>query len=238
MNKEFIDLALQIIAKNGNDLLKNSRLMKGLLLDHAHGEYKNEINLFVKILEMGLYNRIINSNNLEITKTSLIKQLREELFIMDNIAETMVLLLIGVLRDKRYLSQINKKPPEPEPPLPKNLENNLTKNKAIELCRANGFNVIGRITFASKNKTQHLYWSNPNIEFLEHNWWLLLNDYIHHQLHIFYIPANSIRRNQIKVRADIPDKIDLDIKYEDDLFEDNRSGIQFSRWFINTLSYE
>jgi hypothetical protein len=119
-----------------------------------------------------------------------------------------------------------------EPP-----HNELMPNQAKKLCKENGFDLNGAVTFASKNKTANGYWANPNIQFLIDDWWLLLNDYKHHILHIFYIHANSITEDQIKTRKDNSDKIDLQIKYENELFEDSRSGIQFVKWFKKTISY-
>ncbi|GHV03763.1 hypothetical protein AGMMS50229_03660 [Campylobacterota bacterium] len=125
------------------------------------------------------------------------------------------------------------------PPIPEITHdfNKLNRALAIELCRKNGFNLYGEITFSSKNKSSDLYWANPNIEFLSNDWWLLLNDYKNNNLHIFDIPANSIRTIQIKTRADKPEQIDLQIKYRDDAFEDSRSGIRFVKWFIKTIPY-
>jgi hypothetical protein len=115
--------------------------------------------------------------------------------------------------------------------------NELKRNKAMILCREKGFNLNGEVTFASKNKTSDAYWANPNIKFLTTDWWLLLNDCRRRDLHIFYIPAHSIENDQITTRADQPNKIDLQIKYENDLFEDSRSGIQFINWFRGTIPY-
>ncbi|GHT48179.1 hypothetical protein FACS1894102_0610 [Spirochaetia bacterium] len=115
--------------------------------------------------------------------------------------------------------------------------NKLNRAKAIELCRENGFNLNGEITFSSKNKSTDLYWANPNIEFLTNDWWLLLNDNKNYNLHIFYIPANSIEDTQIRIRADKPEQIDLQIKYGNDAFEDSRSGIHFVDWFKMTIPY-
>jgi hypothetical protein len=130
-------------------------------------------------------------------------------------------------------------PPDDQSPIggSPHSSNELKRNKAIILCKKNGFNLNGEVTFASKNKTSAIYWANPSIKFLTTDWWLLLNDYRRRNLHIFYIPANSIENDQIKTRADQPDKIDLQIKYENDLFEDSRSGIQFFKWFRETISY-
>jgi hypothetical protein len=113
----------------------------------------------------------------------------------------------------------------------------LTRHDAEMLCKEDGLNLNGEITFAAKNKSYNKYWANPRNNFLAYNWWLLLNDNINHKLHIFNISANSINVNQIKVRSDKPSLIDLQIKYDDDLFEDTRSGIQFIKWLIKTIYY-
>jgi hypothetical protein len=127
------------------------------------------------------------------------------------------------------------KPPPMITPPPK--ENILTKIEAKNLCMKNGINLKGEITFASKNKSASNYWANPNIEFVKYDWCLILNDFIKHELHVFHIPAYSIEDDKIKVRSDDANKIDLQIKYEDNSFEDSRSGIQFVKWFIKTISY-
>jgi hypothetical protein len=113
----------------------------------------------------------------------------------------------------------------------------LDPSEAKKLCRANGLNLNGNITFASKNTTSNIYWANPNIEFITYDWWLLLNDYKNKKLRIFHIPANSIEKDRVKVRADTPTKIDLQIKYGDDFFEDSRSNIKFYKWLIKTINY-
>jgi hypothetical protein len=124
------------------------------------------------------------------------------------------------------------KPPSPTPP------GGPKKSKAKSLCKENGINLYEKITFASKNTGGPFYYANPNIKFLTHDWSLLLNDREHNKLHVLNIPANSIKNNQVRPRGDIPSKIDLQIKYEDDLFEDSRSGIQFVKWLVKTISYE
>jgi len=113
----------------------------------------------------------------------------------------------------------------------------LTPKEAKHLCKENSLNLDGEITFSSRNKTGFLYWANPKIEFLKNNWWLLLNDYDNKKLYCFFIPANSINKNQIKIRKDRPFLIDLQIIYDNDLFEDSRSRIQFKKWFKKTIEY-
>jgi hypothetical protein len=121
--------------------------------------------------------------------------------------------------------------------IPPGRSNDLTLSRAKSLCRENGINLNGEITFASKNKSAHNYWANPEITFLERDWWFLLNDCIRHRLQVFYIPANSIRRNQVRVRQDNTSKINFQIEYDDDSFEDKPSGIRFERWLFRTIPY-
>jgi hypothetical protein len=113
----------------------------------------------------------------------------------------------------------------------------LTKGRAISLCKENGIRLNGEITFASKNRTAYNYWANPDINFLERDWWFLLNDYNRRRLYVFFIPANSIRANQVRVRSDNASKINFQIKYDNDSFEDGPSGIRFARWLVRTIPY-
>jgi hypothetical protein len=115
--------------------------------------------------------------------------------------------------------------------------NTLSKNDAINICNSNGLNVNGNITFASKNKGVNKYWANPDIRYLANNWWFLLNDSINRKLYVLNIPANSISKNEIKVRSDNSEQIDLQINYNDNNLTDSRSGINFMKWIIKTINY-
>jgi hypothetical protein len=106
MDKDFINLAVKIIDEKGKNILENSKITKGLFMDYSKGQYKAEINLLVKIIELGFYNKIMESDNLNITKMTLSRQLQKDLFIMDKIASSMVELLIGLLRDRNYIQEI------------------------------------------------------------------------------------------------------------------------------------
>ena len=111
------------------------------------------------------------------------------------------------------------------------------KNKAIALCRQNGLYVGGKITFASKNRGSNKYWANPSFDVLQQNWWLLLDDNNNGNLHVFNVPANSIPRTALKPRNDKQHQIDLQIYYNDQSFEDSRSGVKFDKWLVKTISY-
>ena len=114
----------------------------------------------------------------------------------------------------------------------------INKNKAIKLCIASGISFsASSVTFASLNKARKAYWANPYVDLLQKNWWILLNDYKRNELHIFNIPASSISATQIVVRADKPNRIDMQIIYGDKSFKDDRSKIKFEEWFVKTIPY-
>lgn len=113
----------------------------------------------------------------------------------------------------------------------------MSKSKAIALFCENGYTFCRNVTFSSKNETQSIYWANPQKTFLESNWDLILNDWVNEKLYLFRIPAKAIHSSQIITRSDQPNKIDLQIQYEDLTFTDNRSGINFQPFLIKVLNY-
>jgi|BioPla2DNA2_1021312.scaffolds.fasta_scaffold33351_4 antitoxin component of RelBE/YafQ-DinJ toxin-antitoxin module len=114
---------------------------------------------------------------------------------------------------------------------------NMTKAKAISLLRSNGVSFTGSVTFASKNRTVNNYWANPDFDVLETDWYLILNDWIKEELHLFLIPANSIQKHELIARNDLKNKVDLQIMYDDTTFTDIRSELSFKKYFVKKLSY-
>ena len=106
MNREFVSMAEKIVNERGKDLFHNTKLTRAIFMDCGRGEYKNEINLLTKTLELGYVNKIINDADLQIAKMTLSKQLKEDHFINEEMAHSIVLLLIGLLRDRSYLKEI------------------------------------------------------------------------------------------------------------------------------------
>ncbi|MCL2051198.1 MAG: type I restriction enzyme HsdR N-terminal domain-containing protein [Lachnospiraceae bacterium] len=116
-------------------------------------------------------------------------------------------------------------------------DDSISKREAVSLCTANGINIGRSPTFASLNKNGATYWANPSISLLANDWWLLLNDKKKKEVHIFLIPANSITKNQIVLRPDLPNLIDFQIKYGNNCFECQRSKIKFASWLVKTIPY-
>lgn len=112
----------------------------------------------------------------------------------------------------------------------------MTKNRAIALLKNEDVSFNNNITFASKNKSSYNYWANPSFDVLKSDWFLILNDWIRREIHLFEIPAGTFGRDRLIARAD-KDKIDLQIMHDDPLFTDARSKISFLEFLKASISY-
>ena len=117
------------------------------------------------------------------------------------------------------------------------LERSMTKNQAVALFKAQGVCFNRNITFSSKNRSAYNYWANPNFAVLEDNWFLILNDWERKELHLFCIPAKTFSPSELVRRSDLPDKVDLQICYNDPTYTDNRSKISFAKYLMKRLNY-
>ena len=117
----------------------------------------------------------------------------------------------------------------------------LTKSEIKQICIKNGVNICGNFTIASKNKAlrnNDIYWANPNVDFLDVDWYFVLNDYHNRILYCFTIKANSISKNQIKTRIlNNRNLMDLQIKHNNSCFVDIRSKINFLIFLVKTINY-
>ncbi|MDR2569857.1 MAG: hypothetical protein LBD23_06115 [Oscillospiraceae bacterium] len=118
----------------------------------------------------------------------------------------------------------------------KSIGDTISKSEAVVLCHSNGLDISKNMTFAKRSIVNEFY-ANPHIDRLAHDWWLILNDQHKNELHILLVPANSLSANQLVVRKDIPYKIDLHIRCDDDTFTDKRSGIKFEAWLMKVIKY-
>lgn len=113
----------------------------------------------------------------------------------------------------------------------------IAKNQAISLFEASGIHLSRNTTFASKNRGANNYWANPYFFALDSDWYLILNDWIKRELHLFLIPARTIPHKNMISRIDQADKIDLQISYNDPTFTDTRSKISFARYLVKSIKY-
>jgi hypothetical protein len=101
MDKNFIELTQKMIKEQGKDVLNNKNLTKALLLDYSHREYKNEINLLLKTIELGYPKKIKETKEIDIIEIALSRKLTEEYFIVERMAFSIVSLLISLIRDDK-----------------------------------------------------------------------------------------------------------------------------------------
>ena len=114
----------------------------------------------------------------------------------------------------------------------------IAKSQAIALFSARGIQFNRNVTFASKNKSAYNYWANPYYRALNQDWFLILNDWIKGELHLFRIPARNLHPSMMVPRMDLPDKIDLQIGYNDPTFTDNRSKLSFAKYLVMSIRYQ
>jgi ribosomal protein L40E len=109
MNKDFVKLAQKIVKERGKDILNNGKLTKALFMDYSHGEYKNEINLLLKTIELGYPNRIQSADDVDTIRLILSRQLNENHFIVEEMAVRIVSLLIALIKDVNYIDVMQRK---------------------------------------------------------------------------------------------------------------------------------
>ena len=122
-------------------------------------------------------------------------------------------------------------------PTPLATDDIMIKSKAKSLLRSKGYSLFYNVTFASKNNGANNYWANPELNLLNEDWSLILNDWKNRKIYLFNIPAKSIVKSELVMRRDQPNKIDLQIMYEDSTFTDNRSGYSFSKYKVAEINY-
>ena len=117
------------------------------------------------------------------------------------------------------------------------LEKKMTKSIAKRMFMDKGFRLHYDCFFASENSSNHVFWANIHNSVLNQNWSLILNDKTHSCLHLLSIPAGEFDADDLVMRADKPEIIDLQIAPNDPSFTDNRSGQSFSRFIVDTINY-
>ncbi|MDR0326422.1 MAG: hypothetical protein LBI19_10075 [Oscillospiraceae bacterium] len=129
------------------------------------------------------------------------------------------------------------KPPVSQPVPTRGEGDTLSRTEAVMICKRNGVSIDSKYTLSKRNKSNPFYWSNPSITCLSQDWYLLLNDHRNNELHVFKVPANSLSADKLRFRKDKPNTIDLNIRCDDNTFEDSRSKVCFATWHKKTIQY-
>ena len=92
------DILEKIVKDFGINILDDNKRFKAVFMDYSKGEYQGELELFSKIIGFNAYNTIINSEDLSITKQTIVKKINKQYFIEENIIENVVEIYTSFLR--------------------------------------------------------------------------------------------------------------------------------------------
>lgn len=82
-----------------------------------------------------------------------------------------------------------------------------------------------------------MYWANPAFIRLNSDWTFILDDTLLRKYYVLQIKGGSIRREELVGRRDMPNKIQITIKYGDPSFTDTTSGYSFAKYKIAEINY-
>ena len=136
MDKQFDVFLHNFVKQYKTDVFNNVSKCKSLLLDHAKGEFKKEIRLLLQALGLGCHTVILNSNDLNLTRMTLIRQFQDEYFISEEISTSLIDLLL--LEIKNYKPKPEKSVKQAESPLnsiihSQSVTNNNTSNLSNDI---------------------------------------------------------------------------------------------------------
>jgi formylglycine-generating enzyme required for sulfatase activity len=102
MDKQFEKFFHDFVRQYSTEIFNNIPHCKSLLLDHAKGEYKPEIRLVLEALKLGCHTAILRSKDedISLTRLSQAKRIRNEHFISEEIAASLIDLLLELRNDK------------------------------------------------------------------------------------------------------------------------------------------
>ncbi|MCQ2551264.1 MAG: GIY-YIG nuclease family protein [Clostridia bacterium] len=114
------------------------------------------------------------------------------------------------------------------------------KAEAKEYVLESGIDLCKDISYAVKQTNKDVFWINPKVELLEKDWSLILNNNTDMELIVLKVPANTFNAGLTKdgnlvIRKDKPQYLDVNINAN--TFVDITSGVDFSKYIVNRISY-
>lgn len=114
------------------------------------------------------------------------------------------------------------------------------KAEAIEYLKEHEIAVRKASTYAVLSNDGSEFWANPQTKLLNDDWDIILNDNSKMELIVLQVPANELKiatdiENGLIVRTDKKSMINLKIDARN--YIEKNSGIDFSRYICNRISY-
>ena len=113
MSTDFQNLVIQMVKKEGIEVLKRLGRCKELLQRYADKGFKREICIFLISLEAGYHQELFQSTESKLTKAKLIQQLQNDYGIMPMYAEEIITLLETIIdkqewKDEAMITELEK----------------------------------------------------------------------------------------------------------------------------------
>ena len=130
---------------------------------------------------------------------------------------------------------------KPEPPLTDSQKELRAKSEAIEFLKKQGVKLGKNRSYAKLQEKKSVFWINPLVSFANEEWWIILNNQSKNELKVLKVPAKTFgvkypcTKGQLVYRKDKPVYIDLNL--ERDSLIDTRTGCDFSKFVVSTVSY-
>jgi hypothetical protein len=95
------------------------------------------------------------------------------------------------------------------------------------------------VVYSNINKFRNVWWFEPLNQKFEKEFYVTLNNEIERKLFLFYIPANSIPnpKEVFYQRKDKENKAKIVINISDDIFIDEKTKFDFTKYLIEKIFY-
>jgi len=129
--KELIEILHKIVNDFDVKIMGNSQKFKAAFTDYSKGKFKGERDLLIKIIEIGSYNAIINSEDISVTKRVLIKKLHDEYLFDEKACSKIIDIYSAILKkDNNYKTEEFEK----SSIIKKRIADKVQRNKDIWIC--------------------------------------------------------------------------------------------------------
>lgn len=116
-----------------------------------------------------------------------------------------------------------------------NISSKMTKACARSLFQKKGYSLYNSCTFASTNAASGFYWANPNPEFLNYDWSLILHNPREHTLYLLNIPKNTFSIKDFYLRSGAIPNLSIN---PSTLIDAGPGKVNFSSYIIAKINYE
>jgi hypothetical protein len=153
----------------------------------------------------------------------------------------MILELIGITVFKSKVASLLGNSIKSKKSITEQDMNLLLKKEAVLFLKNRNIELESHISYGKLQERKNWFWINPDVEFLNHDWTIILNNQISRKIILLKVNMNSYKagleksKETLLLRKDKPNYLDLNI--DADTLVDSRSKIDFSKHLILEVSY-